>query len=276
MSLYPNRPRRILLADDNDIDRRMLAEACSRLGWHVESVASGGELIGVVKVARERGTLPDCLLVDWYMPHLDGLATVNQLKEHLEPSEMPAVVLVTALDASMVELAEGEIGDHLILHKPVHIEDLLAVVDSAVGEITGDASLARSSEGAQSAPLAAEASGSGWPALRGIDTELARANVGDDIEFYEELCVAFINPAYEMIHQIEQLIPDDSRDELRQRVHKLRGQLGIMGARELQEKAGVVDVALVDGFTYQVDLEQLVVYIRALLIDMEEWVRKAP
>ena len=44
-----------------------------------------------------------------------------------------------------------------------------------------------------------------------------------------------------------------------------------MGAMAYRDQAGAVESALVEGFTYQTDLESLLVYVRDLVIAMTEW-----
>jgi len=257
----------VMIAEDNEIDRRVLQEHCERFGWSAKAVASGGELLAEMTLAKERKSLPDCLLVDWYMPHLDGVTAIGQLLKLIPPTQMPAVVFITALDEMMVEAAREEIGDNLVLHKPIDPAELRAVVESSI--VTPNAAVAVSATAGELAPSTDD---DGWPSLRGIDIDSASTNVGGDLEFYQELCETFVPSTREALARIEPLIAADDREALRQEVHKLRGQLGTLGALEHQAKAGDIEAAVIEGFTYQVDLEALLVFVRALIDDMDRWI----
>lgn len=115
-----------------------------------------------------------------------------------------------------------------------------------------------------------------WVNIRGIDSASAETNFGGDIDFYRELVETFIASTPPVLTQIETLLASDARDELRHEVHKLRGQLGTLGAMAYRDKAGVIESALVDGFTYQIDLEELLIYLRELLADMQAWIAQPP
>jgi HPt (histidine-containing phosphotransfer) domain-containing protein len=116
-----------------------------------------------------------------------------------------------------------------------------------------------------------DTSTSSWVSIRGIDSTSAEKNFAGDIDFYRELVATFIKTAPSALAEIESLIAGDERDALRQSVHKLRGQLGTLGAMRYHEQAGNVETALVNGFTYQIDLEGLLVYVRDLVDAMDEW-----
>lgn len=81
---------RILVADDDDSIRRLLAAYVRSAGHEVREAADGREAVELA--LRER---PDLVLVDVLMPRLDGYGTVARLRELGFPGR---IALVTALD----------------------------------------------------------------------------------------------------------------------------------------------------------------------------------
>jgi CheY-like chemotaxis protein len=258
----------IMIAEDNEVDRRMLEAHCERFGWRITSVASGGELLAEIALANENGQAPDCLLIDWHMPHLDGLTTINRILEMRPEAEPPAIVLVTAMDATLVAMAADDLGAYPVLHKPVDSGLLFDVVSTACGN-RGQTSGLSGESGQPSRVTQNEASE--WPDLPGLDQAAMRTNVGDDAEFFQELCDIFTDSAEEAMAQLAALKDTEEREALRNAVHKLRGQMGTLGALEYQALAGRVEQALVDELTYQDDLDALIVFVRQLVSGLRAW-----
>lgn len=93
--------RRILLIDDNPNDVELaltaLDETPSGPGSHEISVASSGpEAITLLEQARVCGTLPDLILLDLKMPHMDGIAILDVIRADPGLRGIPVVMLTTS------------------------------------------------------------------------------------------------------------------------------------------------------------------------------------
>ncbi len=86
----------MLVVEDNEAARLVLQEAGRALGWNVDAVESGEEALALYR--RVNPTHYDVLLVDWRMPGLSGLQTIEQLMPTLKAPHVPAVVMVTSYD----------------------------------------------------------------------------------------------------------------------------------------------------------------------------------
>jgi lipopolysaccharide/colanic/teichoic acid biosynthesis glycosyltransferase len=69
------RPVRVLLVDDNAIDRDMLSRRLTRRGFEVLLATDGGEAL-----ERAQWEQPDLVLLDTSLPVLDGFTVTRQLK----------------------------------------------------------------------------------------------------------------------------------------------------------------------------------------------------
>ena len=88
--------QRMLVVEDNDAARLVLQEAGRSLGWNVDAVDSGEQALALYRQASPAHY--DILLVDWRMPGLSGLQTLEQLLPTLRATDVPAVVMVTSYD----------------------------------------------------------------------------------------------------------------------------------------------------------------------------------
>ncbi len=126
MDLRPvfERSPRILVADDDWLNRDMLTTYLTTSGCEVIPAADGEAALEAI---RER--LPDLALVDVQMPRMDGLALCRALKSSPETRFVP-VIIVTALDSEDEELKALEAGADDFITKPYKSVILLTRVRS--------------------------------------------------------------------------------------------------------------------------------------------------
>jgi PAS domain S-box-containing protein len=116
------KPLRILVADDNPSNQRVLVEMLKRLGNRADAVADGKEVLQ----ALERQHY-DLVLMDVRMPEMDGI-TATQVIRRLQPRGDPKIVAITAyaLEGDKERCLEAGMDDYI--SKPVKIEDLEAIL----------------------------------------------------------------------------------------------------------------------------------------------------
>ncbi len=118
------RPRRVLVMDDDYHVRPTLARLLQRGGFEVDQAQDGRT--GLEQIEKNP---PDLVLLDIWMPDIDGYEVLRRLKEHPIYRKIPVVVL-TASDADgnsqQRVLALGAVR---YLEKPIASEDLLAEIE---------------------------------------------------------------------------------------------------------------------------------------------------
>ena len=85
-----NSPPRILVADDNETNRDILATRLEANGFEVLHAADGEQALAVMREQR-----PDLILLDIMMPKLDGIEVCKRIKADAALPFTP-IVLVTA------------------------------------------------------------------------------------------------------------------------------------------------------------------------------------
>ncbi|MBL8205092.1 MAG: response regulator [Blastocatellia bacterium] len=119
--------RKILVADDNDDIRDMLALLLHRLGHEVVVAADGETAVALAK--RER---PDLILMDVMMPRLSGLEAARKIYEIADLHTVP-IVAISAFRNPLVEAtSSGTFRWHAYLNKPVDPVELERVVASLI------------------------------------------------------------------------------------------------------------------------------------------------
>jgi DNA-binding response OmpR family regulator len=117
---------KILIVDDEPFNVDYLEQELEDLGYETVSAANGQEALE--KVAAE---VPDLILLDVMMPIMDGFTVCRILKDHEETRLIP-IIIMTALDAVADRVNGIKAGADDFLTKPVHEEELLARIDTAL------------------------------------------------------------------------------------------------------------------------------------------------
>lgn len=124
------RSLRILLGEDNRVNRLALRRFLEKLGHSVLEVASGREVLDVLAVERV-----DCVLMDVQMPVMDGLEATRRIRagEVGEANRTLPVVAVTAhaMKGDREQFLAG--GMSAYLAKPVELVELRRVLDELFG-----------------------------------------------------------------------------------------------------------------------------------------------
>ncbi len=118
------KPALILIADDNEANREILARRLDAHGYELVMAVDGEEALNL---AREK--LPDLILLDIMMPKMDGLEVCRHLKGDKSLPFIP-IILVTARADTKDIVAGLEIGADEYLTKPVDQSALVARVRS--------------------------------------------------------------------------------------------------------------------------------------------------
>lgn len=115
---------RILLVEDNEMNRDMLRRRLERRGHEVLVAVDGAE--GVAMVERER---PDLVLMDISLPVLDGLEATRRLRAGEATRTVPVIALTAhAMEGDRQRALDAGCDDYDT--KPVDLPRLLAKMEA--------------------------------------------------------------------------------------------------------------------------------------------------
>jgi len=116
----------ILLVDDEPGMLRYIRTLLEVDEYKVETASSGEEAVGRV----QKGLQPDLVLLDVLMPGIDGLQTLEQLRQ-LQPSVK--VVMLSCVNDTRKVVQAMRLGAHDYLTKPFQKAELDVVIDQCLG-----------------------------------------------------------------------------------------------------------------------------------------------
>jgi len=113
-------PIKILIADDEDAVREIMAKRVASQGYQVIAAKDGQEAWGLI-VSES----PDVIILDLNMPKMDGWAVLSQLRHNPLAKRWQPVIIVSA-QHELENFKKGVTleADHY-LTKPCQIEDIL-------------------------------------------------------------------------------------------------------------------------------------------------------
>src|SRR6202034_4133794 len=128
MTVQKTTPRRILIAEDDPVSRRMLQVFLEKWGYEVISAADGIDALRIL----ERDDAPRLAILDWMMPGKDGLQVCASVRAL--PARPYVYALLLTARSGKDDLLQGlESGADDYLTKPFHAAELRARLQ--VGEI---------------------------------------------------------------------------------------------------------------------------------------------
>ena len=133
-------PSRLLIVDDNEMNRDMLARRLARNGYLVDVVENAKRLMERVK----QNDL-DLVLLDIEMPEISGLDALRALRESFSPVQLP-IIMVTAKSQSEDIVKALNLGANDYLTKPVDLPVALARIGTQLAHKRAQEALRESEE----------------------------------------------------------------------------------------------------------------------------------
>jgi len=114
---------RILLVEDNEMNRDMLSRRLRRRSYEVDLAVDGGEAV------EKASSLPDVILLDMSLPVMDGWTVAGKLKADEATKHIPIIALTAhAMVGDREKALAAGCDDYET--KPIDFPRLLAKIDS--------------------------------------------------------------------------------------------------------------------------------------------------
>ena len=116
--------KKVLIVEDNEMNRDMLSRRLLRKGYEVEIAVDGEEGLSFMRAHK-----PDIVLMDMGLPVKDGWTATAEAKSDPEINYIPIIALTAhALEADKVRALEAGADDFDT--KPVNLASLLEKIES--------------------------------------------------------------------------------------------------------------------------------------------------
>jgi CheY-like chemotaxis protein len=127
--------RRLLLAEDNPVNRTVAIHQLERMGFQIDTAENGHEAVEKVKNLHY-----DIILMDVQMPEMDGIAATQAIRKGQSADKRPIILAMTAhaTQSDRDRCLEAGMDDYLT--KPVRPQELLTKLMEWLGTDSGSTS----------------------------------------------------------------------------------------------------------------------------------------
>ena len=219
--------KRVLLVEDNEVNRELAEEMLVNFGLQVESACNGQEAIDLV-----RNTEYDLVLMDCHMPVMDGYEATRRIRGDLNKADLPVVAMTAnAMAGDRERCIAAGMNDHIA--KPI---------DIALLQIT----LGHWLSGTWQAPPPALPIPENIHRDIAIDTDGALARLGGNRESLDRLMRRFSENQADVLDRLRAACQAGNRQEMILLAHTLRGLAGNLGGNAVSEAAREIETTLKD------------------------------
>lgn len=230
-------PVRILLAEDNPINQRLILLMLQSCGYQADVVSDGLEALRAV----ERQPY-DIVLLDVQMPEMDGLEVARSICQRWPREERPYLIAVTAyaLRGDREMCLNAGMDDYIT--KPVRLEELIAAIEQ------GQARRGRSPAPAARAPVVAPAlpapARSTAVTLDSAVLESFRALLSEEQQKQLPALIAdYLANASQLLESMRAAAVQGDLRVLEQAAHQLKASSGMFGAMRLAALCGELEAS---------------------------------
>jgi PAS domain S-box-containing protein len=224
---------RVLIVDDSDINLDVTRRILEMSGAQVGLAMNGLEAFHKLEAQPDDF---DVVLMDVQMPVLDGYAATQRIRVELALVDLPIIALTAgALSSERQRALESGMDDFVI--KPF---DAPMLTRSILRHIRG-ASL-QGSTPIDAAALGRAVLQTPWPVIDGVDSTLSRSRLVNDPSLLRSVLRRLLSD-FSSIEISETETDAASLAAHAQRMHKLKGNAGMLGAKEIHELAGKAERA---------------------------------
>ncbi len=122
---------RVLVVDDNAVNRTILMEQMSSWGFDACAAESGIEALAVLKETARLGFEVDCVVLDYQMPGLTGADVAERMRGTAGMVDTP-IIMLTSVDQSLSGMQHRGLGVSAQLIKPARSSALLEALVAAI------------------------------------------------------------------------------------------------------------------------------------------------
>jgi len=223
---------RILLVEDNSINRQVATELLEQAGFYVDIAIHGEEAIEKIQKNNY-----DCVLMDIQMPVMDGYTATKEIRERGLGKNLPIIAMTANVMSSDREKSiKSGMNDHV--GKPINTNELFSALlkwikpSKRINPIKASSASMNDFEATLPSQI--------W----GIDIETALKRLNGNSRLLQKLLIEFYQDHHNDIDDIQYALQQSDISAAKRIAHTLKGVGGNLCAEELRQRAADLEVAM--------------------------------
>ncbi len=216
------RGARMLLVEDNEINRQVAQEMLEGFGLDVTTAQNGEEAIALIKNEQFDG-----VLMDMQMPVMDGVTATREIRKASRFAKLPIIALTANVMVSeQKEFLEAGVTDYI--GKPIDPDRLVATLAKWVRP-------ERPAESKPEGQTIKDSATEPLPDLPGVNVSESVRRIGKNVALYYSLLDKFRLKERDIADRIRGALAANDNQTAERLAHTLRGITGTLGAKTLQD-----------------------------------------
>ena len=233
---------KILLVEDNELNQEIEKELLESMGFEI--ILAGNGKIALEKIKNENPDDYALVFMDIQMPVMDGYTATRKIRMLKNTEKLP-IVAMTADVMPEVRKRCIEAGMWDVIHKPI---DLQEIADTIVRwsrkpkniKPVMEQTEKENSDTKETKEISIEK-------IKELNAELGLSRVNDNRELYVHILQKFISNTRSFKEKMNELLQNRDAEELKVRLHSLKGIAGNIAATQLYEKFTETEEAFTQG-----------------------------
>jgi len=217
-------PLRILVAEDNQINQKLVQNIFEGLGYKPSLVSNGKEAVRIVEKQPF-----DIIFMDVQMPEMDGLEATRYINQRLNLPLKPVIIAMTAfaLEGDKDKCLEAGMDDYI--SKPFLVEEIIERIRKWFPHPSG-----AQQKDTVTKPIARAAT-KGDVLDETVLKRLKEMTAGSDPAFFKQVIRMYIDQSAELVKSIAIACREKNATQLAQDAHKLKGSSLNVGAKKVSD-----------------------------------------
>ncbi|WP_456377810.1 PAS domain S-box protein [Thiolapillus sp.] len=224
---------RVLLVEDNQINRELATEVLERHQLLVDTASDGQKALEKLEQQQY-----DLVLMDIQMPIMDGYEATWIIRNQLKLKKLPVIAL-TASTSTIVREKCMRAGMDDYVSKPIDIHELMEKIDKVINPV-----LQKMAANQTLTPFSSPQEPGTFSSAPGIDAIRAMRRLTLDEAGYTRLLKKFAANHRQDIAQLQGLILEQKWEDASRLAHTLKGLSNTIGATELPHMAADLEQQL--------------------------------
>jgi len=259
----PLRGARVLLVEDNEVNRELALELLTSRGIIVETANNGAEAVEMVLAGSFDGVLMDC-----QMPIMDGYQATALLRKNDKYEKLPILAMTAnALLSDVARAKAAGMNEHIA--KPVNVTELFSKMAAWIKPSNTHTADQLPPLNHISAPANSE--NADWNFLQAIphlSPEKGMATCQNNYALYLRLLRKFVSVESDFQHRFEASLQTNNLDGCQLMAHSLKGSSANIGALNIAIIAEEIE-SNVKGPESKAEFSEKLVNISTQIIDMK-------